>query len=89
MAVIADLDVIANAPGRMAAWGYGDLAGKVVAGADWMLGDTAGEDPIAPEPFAMVQDHVRPSRYRLTRYRSIARTDAWSDRFRLRDAGAR
>ena len=59
MAVIADLDVIANAPGRMAAWGYGDLAGKVVAGADWMLGDAAGEDPIAPEPFAMVQDHVR------------------------------
>lgn len=59
VAVIADLDVIANAPGRMAAWGYGDLAGKVVAGADWMLGDAVGEDPIAPEPFALVQDHVR------------------------------
>jgi len=59
IAVIADLDVIANAPRRMAAWGYGDLAGKVVAGADWMLGDAAGEDPIAPEPFALVQDHVR------------------------------
>jgi glycerol-1-phosphate dehydrogenase [NAD(P)+] len=59
IAVIADLDVIALAPGRMAAWGYGDLAGKVVAGADWMLADAAGEDPIAAEPFALVQDHVR------------------------------
>jgi len=59
VAVIADLDVIATAPARMATWGYGDLAGKVVAGADWMLGDAAGEDPIALEPFALVQDHVR------------------------------
>ena len=59
IAVIADLDVIAHAPKRMAAWGYGDLAGKVVAGADWMLGDAAGEDPIASGPFALVQDHVR------------------------------
>jgi glycerol-1-phosphate dehydrogenase [NAD(P)+] len=37
VAVIADLDVIARAPRRMAAWGYGDLAGKLVAGADWLL----------------------------------------------------
>lgn len=59
IAVIADLDIIAHAPHRMAAWGYGDLAGKVVAGADWMLADAAGEDPIAAEPFALVQDHVR------------------------------
>ncbi len=59
IAVVADLDVIARAPARMAAWGYGDLAGKVVAGADWMLADAAGEDPLAAEPFALVQDHVR------------------------------
>ena len=59
IAVIADLDVIVRAPARMAAWGYGDLAGKIVAGADWILADATGEDPLAAEPFALVQDHVR------------------------------
>jgi glycerol-1-phosphate dehydrogenase [NAD(P)+] len=57
--VIADLDVVAVAPARMAAWGYGDLAGKLVAGADWTLADALGEDPIDRAPFALVQDHVK------------------------------
>ncbi|RDI56387.1 sn-glycerol-1-phosphate dehydrogenase [Microvirga subterranea] len=59
VAVVADLNVIARAPGRMAGWGYGDLAGKIVAGADWKLADALGEEPINPEPFALVQDNVR------------------------------
>ncbi len=59
IAIVADLDIVALAPPRMASWGYGDLAGKLVAGADWMLADAAGEERIAPEPFALVQDHVR------------------------------
>jgi glycerol-1-phosphate dehydrogenase [NAD(P)+] len=59
IAIIADLDVLARAPAQMAAWGYGDLAGKVVAGADWMLADAVGEDPIDPQPLALVQDHIR------------------------------
>ena len=46
IAIVADLDVIAKAPPRMAAWGYGDLAGKLIAGADWILADAAGEDPL-------------------------------------------
>ena len=46
LAIVADLDVIADAPARMAAWGYGDLSGKIVAGADWILADALGEDPI-------------------------------------------
>jgi len=57
--VVADLDIVAQAPRRMAGWGYGDLAGKIVAGADWKLADALGEEPINPEPFAMVQDNVR------------------------------
>jgi glycerol-1-phosphate dehydrogenase [NAD(P)+] len=57
-AVVADLDVIAAAPPAMAGWGYGDLAGKLVAGADWMLADALGEDPVNPGPFAMVQDNL-------------------------------
>jgi glycerol-1-phosphate dehydrogenase [NAD(P)+] len=59
VAIAADLDVIAQAPPRMAPWGYGDMAGKIVAGADWMLADAAGEDPIDSPAFALVQDHVR------------------------------
>ena len=59
IAVAADLDVIAHAPPRMASWGYGDTAGKIVAGADWILADAAGEDPIHSAAFALVQDHVR------------------------------
>jgi len=58
LAVIADLDVIAKAPPEMSSWGYGDLAGKVVAGADWLLADALGEDAINPGPFAMVQDRL-------------------------------
>ncbi|QFU16993.1 sn-glycerol-1-phosphate dehydrogenase [Microvirga thermotolerans] len=59
VAVVADLDIVAKAPRRMAGWGYGDLAGKIVAGADWKLADALGEETIDPEPFAMVQDNVR------------------------------
>jgi glycerol-1-phosphate dehydrogenase [NAD(P)+] len=59
IAIIADLDVLANAPARMTAWGYGDLAGKVVAGADWILADALGEDRLAPLPFALVQDNIK------------------------------
>ena len=59
IAILADLDVIANAPARMAAWGYGDMAGKVVAGADWILADAVGEDPLDRKPFALVQDNVK------------------------------
>ncbi|BBK40862.1 hypothetical protein STVA_08820 [Allostella vacuolata] len=58
VAVLADLDVIAAAPARMSAWGYGDLAGKIVAGADWILADALGEEAIAPGPFALVQDDL-------------------------------
>lgn len=75
IAIIADLDVLARAPAQMAAWGYGDLAGKVVAGADWRLADAVGEDPIDPQPLALVQDHIK----------------GWlhgSDRIRLRDIDA-
>src|SRR5438552_2551510 len=59
IAIVADLDVIAKAPARMAAWGYGDLAGKVIAGADWILADAVGEEPLDPTAFALVQDNVK------------------------------
>ena len=58
VAIVADLDVIARAPGVMAAWGYGDLAGKLVAGADWIVADALGEEAMNAAPFAMVQDNL-------------------------------
>ncbi|HUP28734.1 MAG TPA: iron-containing alcohol dehydrogenase [Usitatibacter sp.] len=57
-AVLADPEVLAAAPARMAAWGYGDLAGKCVAGADWMIADALGVEAINPVPFRLVQDHL-------------------------------
>ena len=59
VAIVADLDVLAHAPARMTAWGYGDLSGKVIAGADWILADAVGEEALAARPFALVQDNIR------------------------------
>jgi glycerol-1-phosphate dehydrogenase [NAD(P)+] len=58
LAVLADPEVLAAAPVRMAAWGYGDLAGKAVAGADWLLADALGIEALNPAPFALVQDNL-------------------------------
>jgi glycerol-1-phosphate dehydrogenase [NAD(P)+] len=58
VAIVADLEVIANSPATMAAWGYGDLVGKLVAGADWIVADALGEEALNAGPFAMVQDNL-------------------------------
>src|SRR5215213_83039 len=57
--VIADLDVIAGAPARMNASGYADLAAKGPAGADWILADFLGEEPINPDVWDTVQSQLR------------------------------
>ena len=44
--VLADLETIAAAPAKMNAAGYADLVAKIAAGADWMLADAAGVEPI-------------------------------------------
>ena len=57
--VLGDLAVIAAAPRAMTGWGYGDLAGKVPAGADWILADALGIEPIDDLAWPMVQDNLR------------------------------
>jgi glycerol-1-phosphate dehydrogenase [NAD(P)+] len=47
-AILADLGVLADAPKWMAASGYADLAAKVPAGAEWMIADLMGTEPIIP-----------------------------------------
>lgn len=55
-AVIADISIVATAPKEMTASGYADLFAKVPAGADWILADALGIEPIDPVAFSIVQD---------------------------------
>ncbi len=59
VAILADIDVLAAAPPRMAGWGFGDLAGKVPAGADWILADALGIEAIDEVAWPLVQDNLR------------------------------
>ena len=57
--VIADLDIVCAAPAAMTASGYGDLIGKITAGADWLLADALGIEPLIPDVWAMVQGPLK------------------------------
>ncbi|HEU5326981.1 MAG TPA: sn-glycerol-1-phosphate dehydrogenase [Thermomicrobiales bacterium] len=58
-AVLADLAVLAAAPARLNASGYGDLLGKVTAGADWLLADALDIEPVNPRAWSLVQEPLR------------------------------
>ena len=58
-AVIGDLDVIAAAPAEMTGWGYGDLAGKVPAGGDWIIADALGIEAVDDVAWPLVQGGLR------------------------------
>ncbi len=58
-AVVADIDVIRTAPAAMTASGYADLAAKLTAGADWILADALGAEPIDPRAWTIVQGGLR------------------------------
>jgi len=58
LVVIIDLDVAAAAPSAMVASGYGDLSAKIPGGADWILSDAVGLDPIDPLAWELVQSGV-------------------------------
>jgi glycerol-1-phosphate dehydrogenase [NAD(P)+] len=60
-AVVADLDLIRRAPPEMTASGYADLSAKITAGADWILADALGVEPIDPRAWAIVQGGLRDS----------------------------
>lgn len=56
--VIMDLDIVAAALSWMTASGYGDLVAKIPGGADWILADVTGVEPIDPDVWDMVQSGV-------------------------------
>jgi glycerol-1-phosphate dehydrogenase [NAD(P)+] len=58
-AVLADLEVIAHAPCALNAAGYADLLAKNVAGADWILADALGAEPIDARAWETVQGPLR------------------------------
>jgi glycerol-1-phosphate dehydrogenase [NAD(P)+] len=58
-AVVADLDVIGAAPAELTASGYADLLAKVTAGADWILADALGIEPIHDHAWRTVQGGLR------------------------------
>lgn len=59
LALAADTDVLKAAPPEMASAGYADLAAKIPAGADWLIVDALGLEPIRPEVWQMVQPELR------------------------------
>jgi glycerol-1-phosphate dehydrogenase [NAD(P)+] len=58
-AVVADLEVLEQAPKDMTASGYADLLGKVTSGADWLVADALEVEKIEPTGWSLVQDHLR------------------------------
>ena len=58
-AMIADLDIMAGAPERLTATGFGDLIEKVPAGADWIISDELGIERIDPAVWSLVQGPLR------------------------------
>jgi glycerol-1-phosphate dehydrogenase [NAD(P)+] len=55
LAVVADLETIAEAPAGLNASGYADLLAKIAAGADWIVADAAGIEPINEAVWSSVQ----------------------------------
>lgn len=54
-ALVADLAIMASAPKRLTATGYGDLIEKVPGGADWLVADELGIEPVDEAVWNLVQ----------------------------------
>jgi glycerol-1-phosphate dehydrogenase [NAD(P)+] len=57
--VLIDLDVLEQAPQELNAAGYADLLAKIPAGADWILADKIGTEPIHRTAWDIVQKPLR------------------------------
>jgi glycerol-1-phosphate dehydrogenase [NAD(P)+] len=59
LAVLADTEILAQAPPAMTASGYADLLGKLTAGADWLVADALGAEPLDARSWSLVQESLR------------------------------
>jgi glycerol-1-phosphate dehydrogenase [NAD(P)+] len=57
--ILADDAVLAAAPADLVASGYGDLIGKLPAGADWIVAEELGVEAIDPRLWDLVQPTAR------------------------------
>jgi glycerol-1-phosphate dehydrogenase [NAD(P)+] len=57
--LVADTGLIRTAPAQMRASGYADLLAKITAGADWLLADALGVEPVDPHAWSLVQPRLR------------------------------
>jgi|LFRM01.2.fsa_nt_gb glycerol-1-phosphate dehydrogenase [NAD(P)+] len=69
--LVADASILKASPSPMIAAGYGDLAAKITAGADWIIADSLGIEPIDTDVWLMVQKDLR---------RNISEPQALSER---------
>ena len=58
LAVVVDLDLLAAAPPRLNAAGYADLFAKVPSGADWIVADALGIEPIEAHSWSLTQGRL-------------------------------
>ena len=56
--ILADPEVLSTAPLTASAAGFGDLASKITAGADWILADFTGNDPVEQFVWDIVQPNL-------------------------------
>ena len=61
LGALVDSQVAAEAPQEMTASGYADLLAKIPAGADWILADAIGSEPIHALAWRCVQGPLRDS----------------------------
>ncbi len=59
LAVLADTEILRRAPREMTASGYADLSAKLTAGADWIIADALGIEPIDAKAWQMAQAGLR------------------------------
>ena len=59
LAILADTGILLAAPPHLSASGYADLAAKIPSGADWILADAVGSDPIREDVWATTQSPLR------------------------------
>ena len=59
LVIVADSKVLGSAPWFLSAAGYADLAAKVTSGAEWMIADLFGTEPIDPPSWHITQDSLK------------------------------
>lgn len=60
--LVLDLDVLAAAPPRLAAAGFGDVCSKPVSGADWVLASWLLDEPLCPTALSVADAAVAKAR---------------------------